>query len=119
MVISSTRCIHGISQCALALALATFGPAQLSAQAVAQDSVPHVTVIRAARMLDPRSGAVTSNAVVIVGGDKIRTVGANVAVPAGAKVVDLGNMILLPGMIDCHTHLLQNYKPGLVATVPT
>ena len=32
---------------------------------------------------------------------------------AGAKVIDLGNMLLLPGLIDSHTHLLQNYSPGI------
>jgi imidazolonepropionase-like amidohydrolase len=64
-------------------------------------------------MLDPESGKVVDNAVVVVEGNTIKAAGANLAVPSGAKVINLGNMILLPGLIDCHTHLLQNYKPGI------
>jgi imidazolonepropionase-like amidohydrolase len=98
----------------------------LRAQAVATSTAPSVTAIRAARMLDPKSGAVVNNAVVIVSGERIQSAGSNLTIPAGAKVIDLGNMILLPGLIDCHTHLLQNYKaslggdgPNMILTVAT
>ena len=90
-----------------ALSLAALAPAR------AQDTAARATVIRAARMVDPATGAVTRNAVVVVEGDKITAAGADVAVPAGSTIIDLGNMTLLPGLIDCHTHLLQNYRPGL------
>ncbi|MGH7720320.1 MAG: amidohydrolase family protein [Gemmatimonadaceae bacterium] len=85
-----------------------------------------MTALRAARMLDVRTGNVVQNAVVIVEGEQIKAAGANVAVPAGARVIDLGNMMLLPGLIDSHTHLLQNYEarhggddPNMVLTVAT
>lgn len=77
-------------------------------------------------MLDPRTGSVIQNAVIVVDGGRITAAGANVAVPSGARVIDLGNMILLPGLIDSHTHLLQNYEgrlggddPNMLVTVAT
>ena len=66
-------------------------------------------VIRAARMLDPRGGRIMTNAVVLVEGDRVVAVGANVVVPAGAKVIDLGDVTLLPGLIDAHTHVTYHF----------
>jgi len=71
------------------------------------------TVLRAARMVDVKRGVVVPNAVVVVQGDRITAAGADVAVPAGATVIDLGDATLLPGLIDSHTHLLQNYDPKI------
>ncbi len=65
---------------------------------------PPVTVIRAARLLDPVSGAFQPNAVVVVRGDRIEAVGG--APPAGARVIDLGALTLMPGLIDGHTHTM-------------
>ncbi|MCA1814818.1 MAG: amidohydrolase family protein [Acidobacteria bacterium] len=76
------------------------------AQEIARGAAPRRTVVRAARMLDVRSGAFVNNPVVVVEGDKIVSVGSNLAVPAGARVIDLGDVTLLPGLIDCHTHVL-------------
>lgn len=71
------------------------------------------TVLRAARMVDARRGAVVPNAVVVVQGERITAAGSDVAVPTGATVIDLGDATLLPGLIDSHTHLLQNYDPKI------
>ena len=71
------------------------------------------TALRAARMVDVKRGVVVPNAVVVVQGDRITAAGADVAVPAGATVIDLGDATLLPGLIDSHTHLLQNYDPKI------
>jgi imidazolonepropionase-like amidohydrolase len=77
------------------------------AQEAARGSAPRrVVAVRAARMLDVRTGAFVNNAVVVVEDDKIVAAGANLATPAGAQVVDLGNLTLLPGLIDCHTHVM-------------
>jgi imidazolonepropionase-like amidohydrolase len=64
--------------------------------------------------------------VVVVRAGRIVSVGANAAIPTGARVIDLGNLTLLPGLIDAHTHLLQNYRgelggddPNMVLTVTT
>ena len=62
-------------------------------------------VIKAARALDVRTGAMVNNAVIIIEGERIKEAGANVAIPANAEVIDLGSKTLLPGLIDCHTHL--------------
>ena len=69
----------------------------------AQDTQP--TVIRAARMLDVSSGRMLDRAVVVVTGDKITAVNPAQA-PANARVIDLGDVTLLPGFIDLHTHLV-------------
>ena len=73
----------------------------------------HVVVLRAAKMLDVKAGKIVSNPVVIVDGGRIQKVGTGLAIPAGAKVIDLGAATLLPGLIDAHTHLLQNYDFAL------
>ncbi|HEY1252828.1 MAG TPA: amidohydrolase family protein [Thermoanaerobaculia bacterium] len=66
---------------------------------------PPITVLRAARIFDGRSDAALPNGVVVVQGSKIVAAGANLAVPAGATVIDLGDATLLPGFIDSHTHV--------------
>lgn len=69
----------------------------------------HQVVVRAAKMLDVKAGKVVANPVIIIEGERIKEVGPALAVPAGAKVIDLGSATLMPGLIDAHTHLLQNY----------
>jgi imidazolonepropionase-like amidohydrolase len=64
-----------------------------------------VTVLRAARLFDGKSDTLASPGLVIISGDRIEAVGPNSTVPAGAKVIDLGDATLLPGLIDAHTHL--------------
>lgn len=66
-------------------------------------------VIRAARMLDARAGRVINDAVVVVEGDRVSAVGAAVSIPAGTKVIDLGDVTLMPGLIDAHTHLTYHF----------
>jgi imidazolonepropionase-like amidohydrolase len=64
-----------------------------------------VTVVRAGRLVEPDSGTVLTDQVILVDGGKIQAVGKGLAVPAGAKVIDLSDKTVLPGFIDCHTHL--------------
>ena len=79
----------------------------LAVQLAAQSPTPE-TLVRAAHLLDPRTGKTLSPAAVLIEGDKIKEVGppARVQARAGAKIIDLGNATLLPGLIDGHTHLL-------------
>ncbi len=65
-----------------------------------------VVAIKAARLLDGTGAPPLANAVVIVTNDRITSVAANAAIPAGATVIDLGDATLLPGLIDAHTHLI-------------
>src|SRR5262249_48352691 len=103
-----------------------FGALNLIAfrSAAPQAAPAKTTVVRAARMLDVKTGAVIANVSVVITGARIMAAGPNVAIPAGATVVDLGDALLLPGLIDAHTHLLQNYSgrvgnddPNMVLTV--
>ena len=93
------------SRRAILLALSIVAMAS-TAQLSAQPAVP-VTVVKAGRLLDPRSGNVLASAAVLIEGDKIKQVGsaAQISAPAGAKIIDLGTATLLPGLIDGHTHL--------------
>jgi imidazolonepropionase-like amidohydrolase len=80
----------------------------LSVGQLAAQSVPHVTLVKAGRVLDPKTGNVLSPAAVLIEDNKIKEVGppSNVQAPSGAKIIDLGQATLLPGLIDSHTHLL-------------
>ena len=67
------------------------------------------TLVRAGRLLDPRTGNVLSPAAVLIENGKIKEVGSPTQVQAhapGVKTIDLGSSTLLPGLIDSHTHLL-------------
>ena len=102
------------------------GSAVARAQASSPPAQSATTVVRAARMIDPKSGNVMQNPVIVVRGGRIVTVGPNAAPPAGATVIDLGALTLMPGLVDAHTHLLQNYRgelggddPNMLLTVAT
>jgi len=69
-----------------------------------------VTVIKAGRLLDPDAGTVALNQVIVIEGERIKAVGANLAVPAGATVIDLSKMTVMPGLVDAHTHTTLTYK---------
>ena len=68
------------------------------------------TLVRAGRLLDPRTGNVRPPAAVLIENGTIKQVGSpaqvQAAAPPGAKTIDLGSATLLPGLIDSHTHLL-------------
>ncbi|PYS93785.1 MAG: Xaa-Pro dipeptidase [Acidobacteria bacterium] len=66
-------------------------------------------VIRAARMFDVERGQMIERPVVVIEGEKIAAVGANLAIPPGAQVIDLGDATLLPGLIDAHTHITYHF----------
>lgn len=64
-----------------------------------------VTVVRAGRLIDPDSGTVLTNQAIMIKDGKIQAVGAALALPANATVIDLSDKTVLPGLIDCHTHV--------------
>jgi imidazolonepropionase-like amidohydrolase len=77
----------------------------------AQAQTPAVTVLKAAHLFDAKNGRLIDGGVVVVQGDKIVASGAGVATPANARVIDLGDATLLPGFIDAHVHLTDEFKP--------
>ncbi len=71
-------------------------------------------VIKAAHVLDPAAGAVRDNQAIVIEGDKVKAAGpvgeVTAALPPDTKIIDLGGATILPGLIDCHTHLTS--APG-------
>lgn len=89
--------LRRISFCAVALFCCA--AASLSQEA------PQVFVIRAGKLLDVDSGRILTNQMIIVRARKIEAVGEHLTAPPGATMVDLSKFTVLPGLIDCHTHL--------------
>ncbi len=85
----------------LVLAAAITG-ATIAPLAAASDPV---TVLKARHLFDGVSGRLTEPGVVVVAGAKIVAVGPAAPVPADARVIDLGDVTLLPGFIDAHVHI--------------
>lgn len=79
---------------------------------IAQSPPKEMTVIKAGKFLDVRSGRMLADQIILIENDRIKQVGtsSSISVPPGAKVIDLSNMTVLPGLIDCHTHLTS--EPG-------
>jgi len=63
-------------------------------------------VLRAARLIDGRGGAIATPGLIVIRGNRIESVGAATSAPADAQIIDLGDMTLLPGLIDAHVHTL-------------
>ena len=78
-------------------------PAGAAAQT--PDSSSHRVAIRAARLIDGRGGAPIQNAVILIDSTRITSVGSRLPIPSGTKIIDLGKATILPGLIDCHTHI--------------
>ena len=72
---------------------------------LAGQSLAQTIAVKAGRLIDPDAGTVLSDQVILIHGNKIEAVGKGLAIPAGANVIDLSGKTVLPGLIDCHTHL--------------
>src|SRR2546428_6573296 len=87
-----------------------FGVLLFASERAAAEAPVSNALVKAGRMLDPRTGNVLSPAAVLIENGRIKAVGPPARVqadaPAGVKTVDLGSATLLPGLIDPHTHLL-------------
>jgi len=77
---------------------------------IATQAADQLIVLKAARLFDGKSNALSQNAVVIVQGDKIVDAGSNLPIPSGAQVIDLGDATLAPGFMDAHTHLTADFS---------
>jgi imidazolonepropionase-like amidohydrolase len=69
-----------------------------------------VLAIKAGKLLDPALGTVTTNQVILVDGAKIKAVGPSIQIPSAAKVIDLSDSTVLPGLVDSHTHMCLGYR---------
>jgi len=69
-----------------------------------------VTAIRAGRLVDPEAGTAAANQIILVERGRFTAIGANVAIPAGAQVIDLSGLTIVPGLVDAHNHLALTYK---------
>ena len=89
------------------------GALVLSGAARATDPAAAPIAIRAGNFIDVQTGRSLANQIVLVRGTKIEAVGADIKIPEGAELIDLSSMTVLPGLVDCHTHLadLANAEP--------
>jgi imidazolonepropionase-like amidohydrolase len=92
----------------VSLALAGLAASLLAGGAEAVEST--VSVIRAGHLIDVTNGKVLGGQVIVVRDGRIDAVGSadSVAVPPGAKIIDLGAYTVLPGLIDTHTHITSD-----------
>ena len=73
-------------------------------------------LVKAGRMLDVRKGVYLDNAAILIEGDRIKEVGpaalVEIHAPKDARIIDLSHATVLPGLIDCHTHLMARFDSG-------
>src|SRR5271155_3863076 len=94
------------------LVLALIGAPALMSQSGGPAGASQVVAVKAGRLLDVRTGKYAANQIIWIEGERIKEIGDAGALesrlPKDARVVDLSNLTVLPGLIDCHTHLTMS-----------
>jgi imidazolonepropionase-like amidohydrolase len=85
-------------------------PVSVLALSAATSATAQVTALRAGRLIDPETGTAATNQVILIENGRFREIGPNLAIPAGAQVIDLSQLTVLPGLVDAHNHLALTYK---------
>ena len=97
---------------ALALMLALY-PTLAISQSQPETQPPAAVLVKAGRLLDVRKGSYIEGGAIWIEGERVKEVGRFAEVqshaPKNAKVIDLGHATVLPGLIDCHTHLMARF----------
>jgi imidazolonepropionase-like amidohydrolase len=64
-----------------------------------------IKAIKAGRLIDVVNGTVLKNQVILIDNNLITEIGNNISIPKDAEIIDLSNSTVIPGLIDCHTHM--------------
>jgi imidazolonepropionase-like amidohydrolase len=82
----------------------------ISSLAGTQNQAPRKIAIKAARLIDSANSRTIDNPVILIESERIKAAGSDLPIPAGYETIDLGTRTVLPGLIDCHTHMTA--QPG-------
>jgi len=82
----------------------------LFAALTATAAAAQVTAIRAGGLVDPDTGTLSTNQIILIEDGRFVAIGADVTIPPGAEIIDLSHLTVLPGLVDAHNHLALTYK---------
>jgi len=83
----------------------SFGSALIVLVLATINCLAQVTAIKAGKLVMPETGTTLNNQIILVEGPRIKVVGGEVQIPAGATVIDLSKSTVLPGLFACHEHM--------------